>query len=233
MKKTLLLFMAITVTVSLYSMEQPVTYAIDTLPQDVKVIIIECFNQDISPDNIINDIKATSCTCLSLHESIHTLYGIGCSELIKTSATQDTHGKFRKLVHSLANKFNLPTGDIANKFMSPISQCYFNLFVKLQSTIICINPDINQASELIEQGADVNGSGPGRVTPLMHALPFGNINLITLLLNKGAHPDATSTNGMTITQCANVNFDLKKRQQITQLLEDAQKKLHSLPTNKS
>ena len=226
MKKTLSLFMVITATASLYSMEQPFTYALNTLPQEVQNIVVEYLVQGTSSDSIIKSIQTTSCTCLSLHATIYTLYGIGYSSLIKTNDTHDPHDKFHKFVHVLANKFNTGTGEIVTKVKAPIFQRYFNLFVQFQDAVWGTDPDINQVKDLIAQGVDINGSGPGRVTPLMHAIPFHHINLITLLLTNGANPNAIGTK-MTTTDSLNLIFDLKKRKQITQLLEDAQKKLQS------
>lgn len=42
---------------------------------------------------------------------------------------------------------------------------------------------------LLEHGADING---GEKTPLMHAVSFGNAQIVRLLLEKGAKPNVTS-----------------------------------------
>ena len=232
MTKTLSLFMVITATASLYSMEQPFTYALNTLPQEVQNIVVEYLVQGTSSDSIIKAIQTTSCTCLNLHATIYTFYGIGHSPLIKTNDTHDPHDKFHKFVHVLANKFNTGTEEIVKEVKAPIFQRYFDLLEKFNKVIFTLhNPDVNnQIKELIEQGIDINGSsGIGRVTLLMKAIRViditTDIDTITLLLSHGPNPK----NGFATTMIRSLMSvsDLEKRNQITQLLEDAQKKLQS------
>lgn len=53
------------------------------------------------------------------------------------------------------------------------------------------------AAALIEQGADVNSSGPGGETPLMRAVKCNKPKLVQLFLEKGAHVNARDNAGET------------------------------------
>ncbi|MDH1657963.1 ankyrin repeat domain-containing protein [Pseudomonas mosselii] len=75
----------------------------------------------------------------------------------------------------------------------------------------CWRGDIEEARQLIKDGADVNARNKNGTTPLMYAKTYafstGNITLIELLLKNGADIDARDNAGKTaadytIERCA-------------------------------
>ncbi len=56
-------------------------------------------------------------------------------------------------------------------------------------------PSAPLAERLLREGADANARRPNGVTALINAARYGQLDLMRLLLSKGADPDAASTDG--------------------------------------
>lgn len=219
MKKILSLLLAITSTTQLHGMDSTSLCELRRSGKDMRTL----GDFDELPEDIHQVIVKTLATSNNLEQTIEA---INIATVLR-GVKYDNLECFTKLVHVLADKFNDGTGEIAKKIKTPISDHYFDLYVQLRTAVFCSSPNIELIQKLINQGADVNGSANiTRVTPLMNAIPWQNINLITLLLNSHANPNAIAM-GKTVTDCANMIPNNKMRKQIKQLLEDAQKKLHS------
>jgi hypothetical protein len=74
--------------------------------------------------------------------------------------------------------------------------------------IASIRGILEEAALLIENGADVNGTGEMSYTPLHYAVNYKHMDVIQLLLQNGA--DATIKNDFGKTACDTQNVEIKK-----------------------
>lgn len=119
--------------------------------------------------------------------------------------------EFNKLVHTLADKFNLSTNKIAHKFKTPVAEQYINLgnkliyvvsqysqYEKFSKNSIKFKEYIKEIINLISQGADINYSTDGHTTPLMIAMKVKvDSAFIQFLLDVGADPSLTDSHGLS------------------------------------
>lgn len=96
---------------------------------------------------------------------------------------------FTKLVHMLADKFNLIPYDVAEKFNTPTAEKYIDLYIRLSGATSLKNLKIMK--ELISRGADVKA----RPSIISAAIVYPNEKtpeIIKFLLENGANPSAKS-----------------------------------------
>jgi len=105
--------------------------------------------------------------------------------------------EFAKLIHVLADTFNLSTRAIAEKFETPGARLYINLGDTL---IAAASKNYSKAiAHLITQGADVNYNDNNNITPLMAAVKEqADSALIQLLLDVGADPHLKDGNRCSV-----------------------------------
>lgn len=80
---------------------------------------------------------------------------------------------------------------------------YISYDVNPLNTAIC-KGDIETVKKLIENGANVNKFSGG-LTPLMTAARYNKVEIIHLLLSKGANPHITADNGYNALKFAEVS----------------------------
>ncbi len=139
---------------------------------------------------------------------------------------------FTKLLHALANRFNVTTEEVATQFvdetkkapdgMAYLGKQYLSFLQSLSDAIYKNN--VEQIKLLIQQGADVNSTNSNdRTTPLIEAANkrTGDKEILVAFLNAGANPNHRDAKGKTALDYA------KERQRalkILQLLESVTKK---------
>ncbi len=174
MKKTTLLF-TILCAVQLYGMEETQKMGtFGSLPEDIHKVIV----QSLATSN-------------NLEQTIEAIKVAGILQGVRYDNLKD----FTKLVHILANKFNVPTEKIAKKFNTPIAQKYLQLCSDLFKKIL-MRSSIEELTQLIQQGADVNCSAKfvlqlgGVNTALNYTIRLGTTDALKILLDYGATPTA-------------------------------------------
>lgn len=136
---------------------------------------------------------------------------------------------FTKLVHILADKFDITTARTAATIGTPIAQTYLNLGKELKIAILSDPFNYDKIIELIKNGADVNFSILSRrSTPLHNALSDEknkefNVELIKILLDAGAKPTTENLLRIDARQASSPE-DEEKKLTIKQLLQDAMNK---------
>ena len=153
---------------------------IDNLPQEIQAIIVSSLHTYDNPDELIHAIKVISRTNTTLRKIIFARYG-------DFSNLQ----QFTALVHILANKFHLGTKEIADKFNTPTSKQYVELGNKVMHYVFTsksLTDHLNEITELLQQGADVNYFKQfNGITNLHQAVTNLNPKLVQLLLDYGAN----------------------------------------------
>ncbi len=69
--------------------------------------------------------------------------------------------------------------------------------------------DLAAVKKMVESGADINESGPKKMTPLMAGLVSQNQSLVDYLLEKGAKTDSVDERGWNIVHFAASNNNVK------------------------
>lgn len=238
MKKIALLF-TILCAGQLYGMENPERgrhIGLEDLSPEIQVMIIHALNTYDNLDDVINSIKASSLTNQQLNAVVNDMYG-------------NLPG-FKKLAHTLANKFNTSVVEIAQKFNTPASRQYINLIVQLIRAIE--NRQIDMVTQLIKQGADINllmiDNMGYYITPLLYAAlrPSGltakDVAIVQLLINSGANPNIKTHLGNTVLDEIKQSLEryiqlhpalasgsreedlVNNMKKVAQILEDAMKK---------
>jgi len=215
MKKTTLLFTMLLCTSALNTMENPqlgrYVIGMEDLSAEVKALIVSAISTYDNPNDIVNTIKATSHTNLELNAIVNDMYS--------------NQKGFKALIQTLAKKFNSAPPVIAEKFNTAASKKYLNLAVTLLNAISYDAP-IDQITQLINQGADVNYYNKDGISLLLLATSYksdednDNPELVKLLLDSGANPYVVNKDGFSIM---NFIYDQKKPK-IEKLLIEAIKK---------
>lgn len=158
MKKLMILVCTMVCAGQLYSMEPIEPYyrltTIRKLPEAIQLII----NSSNNLDEIVKKLELDSIN----------------DEESKRIVWEDEY-EFTKLAHALANKFNLSTEAIANKFTTKAANEYKNMGDELINIIlkhkvltnVIFRKDLNAINQLIARGVDVNYSNLDKVTPLI------------------------------------------------------------------
>jgi len=140
----------------------------ETLLEDIEDINVPI--KYVNPiDLIMKDIKAISLTNKDLNQIVNN------------------PSVFTKLLHKLANTFDMNTNVMIKHFTIPVVKTYQKLGLAL--ICACSSEDFMvNVPEIIKQGADINFIFMGRFTPLYTAVHENNIKLLKLLLDYGAKP---------------------------------------------
>jgi ankyrin repeat protein len=91
----------------------------------------------------------------------------------------------------------------ASEYKSFNNDTYISYDVNPLNVAIC-KGDIETVKKLIENGANVNKFSGG-LTPLMTAARYNKVEIIQLLISKGANPYTTADNGYTALKFAEVS----------------------------
>lgn len=174
---------------------------------EIHVIIMHTLNNHNNLDDVINDIKEISLTNKQLNAVVNDIKG------------------FTKIAHILAHTFNSTTDDVAKKFGTPTAKEYIYVTCTLMSAIS--NCNINEVTQLINDGADVNYSFYPRyyengATLLTHAFACRANEIIKLLLNSGANPNLKDKFGRNALEWVEEYTGVNKKTK--QLLEETIKK---------
>lgn len=146
----------------------------------------------------------------NLDEAIKAIKATGAAQGLRYDNLKD----FTRLMHVLAKKFNTgphnvinsPYG-VAEKFKTPLAEKYVKLADELELQIISDN--IAGIQELITKGVDVTAN-TAIVYFAIFTSPTPNAEIIQLLLDNGANPNARGGNGRGQTPLELVNHLLKK-----------------------
>lgn len=92
---------------------------------------------------------------------------------------------------------------LASDHKSLNSDTYVSVDVNPLNTAIC-KGDIETVKKLLENGARINKFSGG-LTPLMTAARYNKVEIIHLLLSKGANPHITADNGYNALKFAEVS----------------------------
>lgn len=206
MKKITLLLITLLCASALNSMQEP-SYA--TLPSELKQEIV---HTALATSN--NDLDKT----IQMIEKLSALHNV----------RYDNLEDFTKLVHLLAKKFDTTPDDIAQKFkQTSIAKKYHDLCKQLYRSILYDSIE-NNITQVIAQGADIDGFPTLFIAVRYRKDP----DIIQLLLNHGANPHRQSNDtrfkGQTALEILNDirRFDYPRDdyEQIKSLLENAMTK---------
>lgn len=173
---SIVMLMGIANTAVLYGME-PEQPFYKTLPKELK-------------QEIINKALATS---TNLTQAINAIKNASILHRVQFDTLFDNLEDFTKLAHILADKFNQNPLQIAEQFKKPTAKRYILLTEKLEANVYRRH-DLQEAEELIQEGADVNGLP---MLDLAVTRPGVTTAMIKLLLDHGADPDVKNENGYT------------------------------------
>lgn len=214
MKKTILL-LTILCAGHLYGMEPEQGYTntnLNELSPEVRYMIVRALSTTYNPKlnnienlkNTVNALNAMSRVNKQFNAIINDLYG----------KSQENLKEFTKLVHILADNFNVSTKEVAMMFNTPIAQQYIDLGEQLVILVygdkldprrqmeiynktgkLPTNVDPQDIITLIKNGADVNYISKldpkidYKESPLSAAVFVENVALVNLLLEHGANPE--------------------------------------------
>ena len=134
---------------------------------------------------------------------------------------KDKHA-FKNLVHILARQFNMHPHKIAEKFKTPTSKKYVELYNELEKNVID-KQNIITIKKLIEGGVDVTANPNILFLAIFAENPKAAI--IKLLLDHGANPYVTGSDGLTPLEFLNAaRKNIPEYKQIKLLLEHATNK---------
>lgn len=129
---------------------------------------------------------------------------------------------FKELMHILARNFNMAPYQIAEKFKTPVSKEYVQLYEQLKSHVLD-KQNITRIKELMQQGADITADPHILLLAIVAEKPTAA--LVQLLLAHGANPHITGDNNMTPLELLNgARRNISEYEQIKTLLENAMKK---------
>ena len=227
--KKMILLSALVCAGQMYGMEPEKPQSVEfgeewkTLPNDVKPLILMALTQSGNDlDEAIKSIVKASRTTKALNQMINL---------------NDLQG-FTKIVHTLANKFNVSTQKVAVQFSTPTSKEYNRLLREAHwyAREPVGEPITNNINQLIKEGLDVNAIYSDGKSLLQRAITdHRSLDLINLLLNAGANPHYKDNEGHTALDYAKKlyskvgttpldRFILMNYQPIIPLLEEAMEK---------
>jgi len=217
----LLLLCAVVCASHLYGME-PASYK--TLPPELRqeIINIALAVIDREPPTVTKNGLIIS----SLDKTIEMLRKLGILHGVEFDTLFNLKD-FTKLMHILANKFNVTTADVALKFNQGwIARQYLDLGYKLLGSDPESPSTLDDWIELIKEDADVNFSAHNYfyvvITPLNEAIRLAVPEAVELLLNSGA-----KVRPEDLDKAREIDYpSYKEAIIIEQLLEEAWEKQH-------
>ncbi len=220
MKKLILLFTMVCAASQLYGME----------PTEKKEALRMYTSPEMLPELRKKIINAALRSSDNLKEAITTIEKFSILHRVELNNLFNLKD-FTKLVHMLADKFDLTTQAVAVKFGTATERRYLDLVYKLKQAIRYHPADAKKIAQLIEQGADVNSTDLySHTSILIEAVKEGanaQAQIIKLLLDAGANPhhkDIPSVLGDGNKTALDYAREKGASQEVIELLQDAMKK---------
>jgi len=218
--KKIALLLTIVCAGQLYGMEPSVAEAMAGRPEKGNLGDFEQL-----PEEVHGVIVKALATSNDLEQTIEAIKVASALQGVQYDNLKD----FTTLVHILADKFDIPTAEVAQQFGTPMANTYYQLGSKLRHAVKVVQTEAryNEIIALIKDGADVNFSNDSKnFTPLNFALNNDfNVEVIKTLLNDGAKP--TTHDLFFNKSLAARTPDLQARKEIIkQLLEEASAVAH-------